>query len=917
MPQAVPNLNSVTALFTSEHSSGDSTVTVDGTYLVDALSFDISAGYSTTLSNNTLVVGGGTASENIYVTGQGTASLNTFIDFGSSSSILNVQVQSGTLSLLKNGIFPTDGTVNLIVGSAGTFDVGAFSTTISYLTGEGAISIPSGGTLTIQDGDYSGSITSTSGGTLTIQGGDYSGSITSDGTLTIQGGDYSGFITSDGTLTIQGGDYSGSMSGGGDVVISDGTVTFSGIMQTTGSLTVDSGAALVSGSITSLSADSPVIVDGMLTISNSGNEIYSLNGSGFVTGTGGLLLIPHGGVFIGTIAGDVALALDGGTFSFSGIGSGHTGAVNVSGGICEISSGATLGSSSNISVDTVSPGATLGVNGTLYCGPLQNDGTVSISSTGEIFCTTLTSTGALTGCGTINVDGTVTNLSTVNPGCSTTPMTINGNFESLSGSILSPSLDGSALATLIVSGDATLGNDVALILRPESDCYEKSHNYAVLTAGGAFSGTFSEIEMGTHLLIPHLTYGTHGVELTVARTPIRNFATGDNAAEVAEALESLADSGYSVPCSAVKKLFFSSRSEIETALESMDPALFKGQTLSQENNVVKIRETLSYRMQDVLNREHCWDFSSEKPKEKPKNRSQKPKETPQTTCKKGERVVHLWIDGFGDYLFQNNITFAGTPQIGYQTNTGGGVVGLDYHFAKVCYVGALGAYTGSGTEWKDQFGKGTINTAYAGLYFSAIGEMFYGNISVIGGWSHFTGHRNILFPDETLTANNGHGGDQILSHVDTGINFGFKGFTIRPFDSLDYICGVEHSFTETGAGEFDLHLEKSNAIMLRNELGLQLSSCFCLGSSKWTFAPSLSWVREIRIKGSTYTASFVGTATSFEVTGYFPNRNLISPGVLLSGMLMDDFLSLDLYYNGEFATKYSDNSFGGQIRFGF
>ena len=168
-----------------------------------------------------------------------------------------------------------------------------------------------------------------------------------------------------------------------------------------------------------------------------------------------------------------------------------------------------------------------------------------------------------------------------------------------------------------------------------------------------------------------------------------------------------------------------------------------------------------------------------------------------------------------------------------------------------------------------------------------------------------------------MTANNGHGGNQILSHVDTGVNLGYGGFSVRPFDSFDYICGLEHSFTETGAEEFDLHVKKSNAIMIRNELGLQFSSCFCLGSSKWTFSPSISWVREIRVTGADYTANFVDTNASFEVIGYFPNRNLVAPGVMLSGMMMNDFLSLDLYYNGEFATKYSDNSFGGQIRFGF
>ena len=843
------------------------------------------------LTGGSLTVGDGTESENILVTGGASYSLGTTIIPYSSSTTINVQVVGtesnfGKLYLLNDDIFPSDGSVSLnLSGTQGSFHPGAYSNTIGQLTGNGGLA-------------------TVASGFLTINGGNYSGEMDGEGVVIISGG---------GTLTFATG--------------------FSSIA--TGPIIIDSGATLeieVSNSGSSLAA---FTVDGTMNLNSNSWDIGSLDGSGGTVsiGSGGVLTVTGGSVQepydlnitgsgVLNIASSGAVDIAGETFQLSGVSTSYLGELNVFLGICQINDGAILGSVSNTSADSVSQGATLTVDGALYCGTLQDSGTVSIGSTGVISCTTLTvaSTGTLAGCGTIY--GTVTNDGgSLETGCSVSPLTINGDYLSLPDSILSPSLDGSSIATLLVSGDATLDERVALILRPEPDCYEKSHDYAVLTTGGSFSGTFAEVEMGTYFLVPSLSYGPQGVGLTVTRTPIRNFATGDNTAAVAEALDSLADSGKSAPCSAVKKLFFSSPVEIEKVLESMDPALFKGLTLSQENNAVKVRETLSYRMQDVLNRAYCWDFSpeqpSEQPKEKSKIKSQKTKETPKTPCKNGEKAIHLWIDGFGDFLYQNNITYAGSPQIGYQTNTGGGVVGLDYHFAKYCYVGALGAYTGSGTEWNDQFGKGTINTAYAGLYFSAIGEMFYGNISVIGGWSHFTGHRNILFPDETLTANNGHGGDQILSHVDTGINFGFKGFTIRPFDSLDYICGVEHSFTERGAGEFDLHLEKSNAIMLRNELGLQLSSCFCLGSSKWTFAPSLSWVREIRIKGSTYTASFVGTDVPFEVTGYFPNRNLISPGVLLSGMLMDDFLSLDLYYNGEFATKYSDNNFGGQIRFGF
>jgi len=229
----------------------------------------------------------------------------------------------------------------------------------------------------------------------------------------------------------------------------------------------------------------------------------------------------------------------------------------------------------------------------------------------------------------------------------------------------------------------------------------------------------------------------------------------------------------------------------------------------------------------------------------------------------------------------------------------------------------LGGYTNSDIKWVNSQGNGDIDTAYAGLYFSAIGEIFYGNASVIGGWSHYDVNRSIIYPGVDVTATNTHGGSQILSHLDTGINLGYGGFTVRPFDSFDYISQTEQGFTETGARSYNLHVKKTNAIMIRNELGMQFAGCLCFGSTKWTISPKISWVREVRVKGANYISNFLNTENSFETTGYFPDRSLVSPGILVTGVMLKDRLNLELYYDGEFGQKYTDHNYGGQIRFGF
>ena len=332
---------------------------------------------------------------------------------------------------------------------------------------------------------------------------------------------------------------------------------------------------------------------------------------------------------------------------------------------------------------------------------------------------------------------------------------------------------------------------------------------------------------------------------------------------------------------------------VVTALNEMHPALYKGLAISQENNIVKVQDNLGSRFQQELNKAYCHP----------------------NACKK--EPLYLWVNGFGDRLKQKSSYFSESPQLGYQNQTGGVMLGCDGNFADYFYLGALGAYTRTALDWSNTHSEGTIQTGYTGLYFSAVGDMFYGNISVIGAWSQYEGRRNINFSGVDVTATNTHGGSQLLSHIDTGVNLRYKAFTVNLFDSFDYINQTEGSFTEKGAGVYNLHVKKTNPIMLRNQLGLELTRCVCFDSIRWMISPKISWVREIRIKGQSYMSEFEGTGLTFESKGYFPNRNLISFGAKATGITCDDCLDVDLYFNGDFCNDYSDFNLGAQISFRF
>jgi uncharacterized protein with beta-barrel porin domain len=335
----------------------------------------------------------------------------------------------------------------------------------------------------------------------------------------------------------------------------------------------------------------------------------------------------------------------------------------------------------------------------------------------------------------------------------------------------------------------------------------------------------------------------------------------------------------------------------------LQPSLYKGAAIVQENNSTMVNGALGQRLQVVLDREHCF--------------FQKSESTEQNACNGKNRDMHLWLTGVGDFLHQGATTFHQSPQVGYQGNSCGFVTGVDYNFLSNFYLGAIGGYTHSNLKWQENQGHGDIDSGYAGLYVSAIGKLFYGNLSVIGAWNEYSEKRSIVYPGINETAANSHHGKQIISHLDTGINLGIKGFSIRPFDSFDWIIQNENAFTESDAGAYNLDVDKSHANLLRNELGVNLAACHCFNNAQAIIDTKLGWVREVRVSGESYDAEFVGTDVPFTVVGYFPNRNLLSVGASITATALKDMLTFTVYYEGAFGKKYSDNGLGGQINFGF
>ncbi len=596
-------------------------------------------------------------------------------------------------------------------------------------------------------------------------------------------------------------------------------------------------------------------------------------------------------------------------------------------------------------VKSVSAGAVVIYDASSFSGP----GTLTKSGTGTLI---LTGTGSYTGKtyvqdGALIVEGIITSsvdpivnpggilagtgtvsdsiiYGTIKGGNPVGTLSVVGDLDFQSGGSLGTIVTPTDASLVDVTGPITIDPHSVVLVGLTSTSYSSSPILILrgTSITGEFDTTFNNYTFST------LSYTDTEVFLNL--NSVINLARGGNAIQVANAVDAaiannrlavtdILLSGH-VDLADVKDVFeipeviaslapFDTSETMTYALNQLHPAEMKGMAIAQENNAVRVRQALSQRMQIEVDMQDCLSSERQDSQGKP-------------CCNKPKQDYTAWVGGLGNTLVQDTVNNYWGPLTGYRVNTGGAVAGIDRMFVENIYVGIMGGYTNSNLHFRNDKGTGSISTGYAGLYFSAVGtgdvgKMFYGNLSVIGGWSQYRAERHIQYTGVNLVAKNHHGGNQLLSHADTGINLDYLGFTIRPFDSFDYVAQTERGYQEHNAGAWELTVSRKNEIMLRNELGLQFAKCLCFCSSKWIFSPKISWVREVRVKGDTITMHFTDATDTFFSEGYFPDRSLVAPGLAVTGLMLEDSLKFDLYYNGEFKGNYSSNNVGGQVTYSF
>ena len=265
------------------------------------------------------------------------------------------------------------------------------------------------------------------------------------------------------------------------------------------------------------------------------------------------------------------------------------------------------------------------------------------------------------------------------------------------------------------------------------------------------------------------------------------------------------------------------------------------------------------------------------------------------------------MNGFGALAKQDEQNQ--NPEFNF--NTWGVLTGFEVDFSSV-YAGIALAYAESRFNADENFGSGSLNAGYGGIYVTANPSNFYINGTLWNGCTHNKNRRSIFFSSYSEEAKSTYNVYQADGHLEFGYDFHYTRDDLsgifEPFASFDYAFNCEPSFNEQGSSLFKMHQNERFASMLRTELGLHHYLTLILNSGFIRFKGKLSYVNKVPFDVGNITAHIVGEPGSFTVASLTQTQNLVSPSIEIVYKAHSGGY-FTLLYDGEFGSGYFYNQF--------
>jgi len=709
------------------------------------------------------------------------------------------------------------------------------------------------------------------------------------GTVVFAGGTISNpDVVDNGTVEVTGFYSAQNLNISGTGILS---IDVTNILPATGTNT-NSGATLIlggtyqAGSTVAFSPNSAFVVTSILDLNSFDNTIGSLSGSGTVVNNG-------------TTAATLTVGNDNTNSVFSGV--------------------LADGSSATLGLTKVGTG-TLTLTGTNTYTGLTTVDTGSLIVDGSIASAeTVVNQGGLLG-GTGFLGGDLLNNGTVIPGPT---LTVSGNYTQTATGTLLIGVAGLApgqFGMLTVRGHASLAGTLEFISLNGFQL-QVGNKITFLTANGGVSGTFSTIKnpfisntiVKAELVVTPNTIEIEGTQGSFSSTS--GATTTPNQLAVAKALDSAAGDPREAG------LFAFLNSQPLSALPHDLSLIAPTQVSSMNATTVSLGRVQASNVGGRLNYIHAGGpsgFSSSgfgitggaasfdegfAGESGPEGKAVQPVFTPTPENRWG-----VFVTGTGEFTNVDS-----TPNAaGYNVDTGGITLGVDYRLTPNFVIGLDGGYAHTNVSL-DGGGNIDINAGTIGLYATVFGNGFYLNTAVSGGPSGYNTERTGLQGNASGSTNGGN----IDFLISGGYDWKRGNLSIGPTATFQFSYVGLNGFTETGSLA-PLKFGDQNYESERTIFGAKASYTWKIGNITLIPQVSAGWVHEYGSVAYAVVANFAtGAGNSFTVNGPEIGRD----GVLVTAgmsMVWTDRISTYIYYDGELArTNYDSHTVTGGIRISF
>ncbi len=648
----------------------------------------------------------------------------------------------------------------------------------------------------------------------------------------------------------------GIAAGGGTIVNGDATHT----------------DALVTG------ADNGILIDD----SNAGDAFYAtqVTNYGAIRGLDGYAIKLVGSqddtvTNYGTISGtsDISVLLGGGNDTFNMYGGSVTGTVDAGDGGADTLnidiqnstlSPFLLGNShyANFEVTTIANGVVIltddysSATSFTNAGAFAGTGTVATAdfiNNGELFAGGIASSGRALSLGTLAVTG---------------------NFTQGAGGSLSAGVSGSTSSEVSVGGTATL--DGGLVVGDLESGFRADLTYTILSATGGVSGSFSNVdnELTSKLLDPVVTYNANDVTLAFNRTSTTysSLVGTPESATLAAAIDAIEASSPTDPDiqAVLGQLASYGSGDISAALNQLAPDLSDASGITMQQLSGLFQGNVFGHLGGVR---AAWSGNGGAIR-----LASAGTDGDLTASLMGAPSYRagtsngLWGRGFGTF---GDVASDSGAVNGFSYRGGGLQGGYDIALGETSAAGVSFGYARTDFSPDRAGSDGSVDSVLVGLY----GTTLAGPVDLSGqislSFNSFKSDRLVSLG--AVSAHSDYDGLAVGGSVEAGYAMTMGKAVIRPVVGLDATHLHTDSYTETGAGGYNLAIAANNDYQLRSTLGVQATGTLEPGFlGKVQPTADIRWGYDIRQADKGVTAAFAGApGSSFTLETNSQARNAL------------------------------------------